>query len=165
MFPKSTTGQIGLWTVRIWQNSQTPYSVKKSTIINWLVFFRCFFIHFIIPFGKIGPPYLGTATAAARAALPRSTSACWVFSYPSNSDMDYGIFNVRTWSFLCVRICTGVGHTHRPRVSTTLFTRKNSHKVFLCSWRGSNLGSLDLESDALTIEPPLHPIPPRWPCG
>ena len=29
-------------------------------------------------------------------------------------------------------------------------------KIFLCSWRGSNIGSLDLESDALPIESP------RW---
>ena len=64
----------------------------------------------LIPCGKLGPPYLGKATAASRAALPNPTSACWVFScfrHPSNSDMDYRIFNVRTWSFLY----TGVGHT------------------------------------------------------
>ena len=39
-------------------------------------------------------------------------------------------------------------------------TRKNSHKYFLCSGRDSNLWSwnpLDLEADALPIEPP-HPI-------
>ena len=33
-------------------------------------------------------------------------SACWVFSClcnPPDSDMDYRIFNVRMWSFLCVR--------------------------------------------------------------
>ena len=41
-------------------------------------------------------------------------SACWVFSCfrnPPNSDMEYRIFIDRTWSFLCVRIHTGVGHT------------------------------------------------------
>ena len=30
---------------------------------------------------------------------------------PPNSDMGYSIFNLRTWSFLCVRMHTGVGHT------------------------------------------------------
>ena len=49
---------------------------------------------------------LGKSTAAAKAALPSPTSACWVFSCyrnpPPNSDMDYRIFNVRTWSVLCV---------------------------------------------------------------
>ena len=29
----------------------------------------------------------------------------------------------------------------------------------MCSWRDSNLSTLDLESDALPIEPPHHPIP------
>ena len=45
---------------------------------------------------------------------------------------------------------------HRQRVSTTFWTRKNSfsHIFLLCSWRGSNLGSLDLESD----EPSRHHV-------
>ena len=42
-------------------------------------------------------------------------NACWVFycfHNPPNSDMDYRIFNMRTWLFLCVLIHTGVaGHT------------------------------------------------------
>ena len=52
------------------------------------------------------------------------------------------------------------GWAHRQWVSTTFLTRKKSHKFFLCSWRGSNLGSwnpLDLEAVALPIEPPCHP--------
>ena len=57
-----------------------------------------------------------------------------------------------------MRIHTGVGHTHRQRVGTTFFTRKNSHKFFSCApdapRRGSNLGSSDLESNALPTEPP-----------
>ena len=51
-----------------------------------------------VPCGKYGPPYPGKATAAARAALPSPSSACWVFLCfrdPSKSDMDYRIFNVR----------------------------------------------------------------------
>ena len=46
---------------------------------------------------------------------------------------------------------------HRQRVSTTLFTRKNSHIFFLCFGWDSNLWSwnpFDLEADALPIEPP-----------
>ena len=41
-------------------------------------------------------------------------SACWIvscFRNPPNSDMDHRIFNACTWSFLYVRIHTGVGHT------------------------------------------------------
>ena len=67
----------------------------------------CCFENFIIPFGKFGPPYPGKATAAARAALPSPTSACWVFSCfrnPPNSDLDCRIFNVHTWSFVCMLV-------------------------------------------------------------
>ena len=40
-----------------------------------------FFFYFIIPFRNFGPPYLGKATAAARAsAIPSPTSAYRVFS-------------------------------------------------------------------------------------
>ena len=56
-------------------------------------------MHFIMHFGKFGPPYVGKATADARAAVPSPSSACWAFSCfsnPPNSDMDYMIFNVRT---------------------------------------------------------------------
>ena len=41
------------------------------------------------------------------------TSTCWLFlcfHNPPNSDIDYWIFNMRTWSFVCMRIHTGVGY-------------------------------------------------------
>ena len=68
------------------------------------------------------------------------------FHNPPNSDMDYRIFNVCMWSFLCVRIHTGVGHSDNE--SAQHFWH------FLCSWRGWNLGSLDLKSDAIPVERP-----------
>ena len=111
------------------------------------------FIYFnsisLIPNGKCGLPYLGKATAAARAALPSPTRACWVFSpfcNPPNSDMAYRIFHVHTRSILCKRIHTGVGHID-----------SESSQQF-CAPDGVRLGSrnpLDLESDAL---PYSHPI-------
>ena len=68
-----------------------------------------------------------------------------------------------TWtsgSLTCVRdhSYTHGCWAHQQRVSTTVLTRKNSHNFFLCSWRGwgLNLRSLDLEFDALPIEPPRH---------
>ena len=76
------------------------------------------------------------------------------------------IHRTLTWtarSLTCVRdYCyayTHRGWAHRQRVSTALFTRKNSHKFFLCSWRrrGLNLLSLYLESDALPTELPRLP--------
>ena len=60
------------------------------------------------------------------------TSASWLFSCfhnPPISVMDYRVFNVCTWLFLCVRLHTG-GWAHRWRVSTTFLTWKNSH-IFL----------------------------------
>ena len=78
--------------------------------------------------------------------------------------MDYRIFNVCTCSFLRVHIYTRGGWAHQQQVSTFL-TRKNSHRFVLCSWcrRGSSLGFLDLESDALPTEPPRHPIATKSP--
>ena len=59
-------------------------------------------------------------------------SACWVFSCfcnPPNSDMDYRTFNVRTWSFLCVCIHMGGGHTDRE---SGHFWLRKTLKMFLC---------------------------------
>ena len=75
-----------------------------------------FITHFIISFGKFGPPYLGKTTVATRAMLPSPTSACWVFScfrHPPNSDKDNRICNVRTRSFARVRTYTHGGWAHR----------------------------------------------------
>ena len=74
-------------------------------IFYFLFYFIFYVIHLIIPFGKFGSPYLDKATTSARAALPSPISA------PPDSEMDYRIFNVRTWSFLCVRVHTRVGYT------------------------------------------------------
>ena len=79
----------------------------------------------MIPFGKFGPPYLGMATSAARAALPSHTSTCWVFSFSCNSpnpDMDYRIFKVRKhYVIILMRVYTHGGWAYRQRVSTTFW--------------------------------------------
>ena len=64
----------------------------------------------------------------------------------------------RTHMIMLTRVYTHKGWAHWKRDSTTFLTKKNPHKLFLCSWRrwGSNLGSLGLESDALPTEPPHH---------
>ena len=54
-----------------------------------------------------------------------------------------------------MRAYTHRGWPHQQRVNTAFLTRTNSHKFFPCCWWGSNLRSLNLESDALPIEPPL----------
>ena len=78
-------------------------------------------------------------------------SECWLFlcfRNPPNSDMDYRIIIVHTWSFLCVRIHMGVRHTDSESAQ--------HFWLFLCSWWDSNLGPLHLESAALPIEPNRH---------
>ena len=70
--------------------------------------------------------------------------------------MEYRSFNVRTWSFLCERTHMGVG-AHQQLVST--FWLGKTHKFFivhLTHRRGSNLGSLDLKSDALPTSCPKN---------
>ena len=83
-------------------------------------------------------------------------SACWVFSCfcnPPNSDMDYRVFIMRTWSFLCVRAHTGVGHTDSK--SAQHFWLGKTHKFFLCSWQDSNLHPLD---PSLILYQLSHPV-------
>ena len=66
-------------------------------------------------------------------------SVCSCFRNPPNSDMNYRILNVRTWSFLYTR---GLG---TPTDSQhNIFNSEKTHKFSLCSWRGSNLGSWNL---------------------
>ena len=140
------TFQVKSLDKKYWKFACSIDSPSRCLEYNFL---SSFFIHFIIPFGKFGPPFLGKTTTAARAALP---SACWVFSYPPNSDMDYRILNVCAWSFVCVRIHTGFGHTDSK--SAQHFWLTKTHKFFLCSWRGRGLNpkTLDLEFNALAIE-------------
>ena len=77
------------------------------------------------------------------------------FRNSPNSHIDYRIFNMRTWSFLCIRIQTGVGHTDSESAQQ-FWLRKTLTIFVLCTWRGLNLGFLDLESDALPTEPSIQ---------
>ena len=82
-----------------------------------------------------------------RSASSAIFSACWVFScfrIPPNSDMGYRVFIVHTWSFLCVCVQTGVGHTDSESVQWVLMGLESS--------------SFGSESNAVPIEPPRHPV-------
>ena len=59
--------------------------------------------------------------------------------------------------FVCAYTRKGWAHWH-SRLSTTFLTRIDykTHTFFLCWW-DSNFGPLDIEADALPIEPPCHP--------
>ena len=52
----------------------------------------------------------------------------------------------------------GVGHTDNEPAQHLDSEKTLTIICFVCSWRDSNLGPLDLESDALPIEPPRHPM-------
>ena len=82
------------------------------------------------------------------------------FHNPPNSDIDYRIFNMRMWSFLCVHIHTGGLGTLTASLHNIL-TRKNSHKFFLCLGQGVNLWSYDLESMLYQLSHPVTPSPIR----
>ena len=166
------------WTtvsvINSWTASPYMFDSKKTFHLlawHWLEFidldsllFSFLFYTLLIPCGEFGPPYQGKVTAAARAALPSRTSACWVslcFCNAPNSDMNYRIFNVCTWSFLCVCIHVGVW-VKQQRVSTTFFYSERLSHFFLCFWRDSNLVhawnmnlSLTLPIDSTPIWSPL----------
>ena len=96
-------------------------------------------------------------TAAARVTIPSHASVCWIFlclRNPPNFDMDYRIFNVRTWSFLCVRIHTRVGHTDSE--SAQHFWLCQIHEIFRVLQTGLELGSWNMKTDALPSEPHRH---------
>ena len=101
------------------------------------------------------PPPLG---------LPHSifggTSACWLlscFHNPLNSDMDYRIFNVHTWSFGCVRMHRA-GGLGTPTVSQhNLF---DSEKLsFPCA--PDRIQTLDLWISTPTLQPMNQPVAPH----
>ena len=65
--------------------------------------------------------------------------------------------HAENWSFLCMHTHTGVGHTDNESAQQFWLGVKLSQTFVLYSWWRSNLWSLDLESDALPIEPPRPP--------
>ena len=122
--------------------------------------FVCFlFLHFIIPFGKFGPPCLSKAIAAATQSYKCMLGFFSCFRNPPNSDMDYRIFNVHMWSFVCVHAY----NTHRGwahwQVSTTFFSRKKI-TIFFCApdWAGIRTWGVWISS--LMLYQLSHPVTP-----
>ena len=124
------------------------------------MFFKfIYFIHFITPFGKFRPPYLGNATAAARPVLPSLTSACWVFSCfrnppKSDNDMDYRNFMcVSDHSYVRVYTWMGVGHTDK---SAPIFWLGKTLTNFSCA--PDRVRTSDLWISSPTLYQLSHPI-------
>ena len=99
-------------------------------------------------------PFLSSPPLGQPHSVFGGASACRLLSSFHNlpkSDMDYRIFNVRTWSFVCVRIHTGLG---TPTASQHyLFDLK----FLLVLLTGFEPWSLDLQPNVLTTEPTRHP--------
>ena len=67
------------------------------------------------------------------------------------------IFNVRTWSFLCVRIIIHGGSAHRQRVSTTFF---DSEKLTFVSYAPDGIRTSVLWISGPTLFQLRHPVTP-----
>ena len=101
--------------------------MKRTHAFFCFLFFCC--KHLLIPFGKFGPPYLGKAVAAARAALPMQSYNCMLDLFRVSV-----IHRTLTWtpgSLTCVRdhslaciYTQGLGTS--TAIITTFLTRKNS---------------------------------------
>ena len=91
--------------------------------------------------------------------LSTSTCSCWVFlcfHNPLNTDMDYRIFNVHyMWSFLCMRIHTGVGHTDN-KLAPQHFLLWKTLTIFPCAPHEVQTSGLWISS--LTLYQLSHPI-------
>ena len=114
--------------------TSTEVTAKAPQAGHLVIYFYLY--NLVIPCRKCGPSYLGKATAAARAALPSPKSACWVFwclCNPPNPDMDYRIFNVCTWSFLCLQSHAHRNWVHWQRVNLTFFTSQIGWQLLPCN--------------------------------
>ena len=149
-----------------------PQTRKRLTLCNrsthdlyWLNSFDNVFIYtLLIPFGKFGPPYLSKATLSSRksSADPvgyKCMLGLFVFSLSTElCDMDYMIFNVRTYAIILMRAYTpGGGGAHQQRVNTTFLTRKNS--TFSCT-RSDEVRTSGLWIPSPTFYPLSHAVTP-----
>ena len=74
--------------------------------------------------------------------------------------MDNRIFNVHTWSFWCVHIHTGDGHTDSE--SAQHFWLGKTQNYFLCSWRGSISGHRCHRILSSMLYQLSHPVTQSW---
>ena len=70
--------------------------------------------------------------------------------------MDYRIFNVHMWSFLCMNIHTGVGHTDSELAQD--FDSEKLSQIFLVLWTGFEPLIFGSRVDALQIESPRNKV-------
>ena len=83
------------------------------------------------------------------------------WSFLSNSDVDYRILNVCMWSFLCMHMHTGVGHTDSKSANNIFDSEKKVIRFFLWSWWGSYSGQWCHRILSLTFYQLSHPVTPN----
>ena len=132
---------------------QSVLSIGAWWSIVLLVVVVVVFIHFIIPFREIRTPYLGKATAAARAAQPSQGLEGHAGSFRVSV-----IHQTLTWTtgylacihdHVCVHIYiyTGVGHTDSE--STQHFLPGKTFTSFLCAPDGVRTSAVWISSPTL----------------
>ena len=99
----------------------------------------------LIPWGKFRSPYLGKATAAARAALPIPNSACSIFMRPSKGMVANALDleHMRTDGNACD--CTWGLCRHHKRVCTESWL---GGKSFAAPWTQTCLGGVPVQHSA-----------------
>ena len=128
---------------------------KKKLCLEYIFYFFYFFLQLYCP-NRISPTANSSCLPWGKPAATESCyptyGACWVFQCfhnPPNSDMDYGIFIVRTDinAYDCTRGFTDIVRESAPKV--------DSRRKILCRTGGFEPASAACRSDALPTE--LHP--------
>ena len=101
-----------------WVDREKKHTQKKKTAEKGIHVYQVFFFTtLLIPCGKFGSPYLGKATAAARAAVPISNNACSIFVFPKKRIAAKAWDLLRAHRFNRMRLHTWV-RGYRKRVCT-----------------------------------------------
>ena len=111
--------------------------------------------------GKFWPPYwvrLQQPQEQRYPVLQVHAGYFCVSKYPSNSDVDYRIFNVHKWLFLWVHISTG-GGAHTDNQSVQHFRLGKTPTNLSCASDGVWTSGLWASSRyAVPTDPPCHPL-------
>ena len=147
---------------KFWEVESSWYQGQQQ---NCKCMICCFFIFLFFYFYTLLSlsENLGRLTwviAAARPALPSPTMHAGSFhvSVIHQTDIDYRILNVHTWSFICVRIHMGVGHTDNESVKH--FWLGKTLTNFSCAPGGAGIRTSSFWISSLMLYQLSHPVTP-----